>query len=81
MILFYVTDTERIYTVVMDRVAEEYGGVFNWDIKVQLMGRPGKQGAQLAVDLMKLPLTTDEFIAALQKYKEELFPTAKLLPG
>jgi len=74
-------DTERIYTVVMDRVAAEYGGIFNWDIKVQLMGRPGRQGAELAVNLMKLPITTDEYLNALHKHKEELFPTAKLLPG
>ena len=37
-------DTERIYTEVMERVAKEHGGVYNWDIKVQLMGRPGRQG-------------------------------------
>merc|ERR1712062_564306 len=65
----------------MERVAKEHGGVYNWDIKVQLMGRPGKQGAQLAVELMKLPLTTDEYLDVLHKHKEELFPTAKLLPG
>lgn len=74
-------DTERIYTEVMDRVALKYGSEFNWEIKVKMMGRPGKKGAEMAVELMKLPITPDEFLVEMGVHKDELFATAKLLPG
>jgi len=74
-------NTEHIYTQAYQHVASQYGKTFTWEIKVQLMGRPGKAGAQMAIDLMDLPLTPDEFIDALHQQKQELFPTAQLLPG
>jgi pseudouridine-5'-monophosphatase len=74
-------NTEHIYTQAYQRVAQQHGTNFTWEIKVQLMGMPGKPGAQKAVDLMNIPLTADEFIQALHRHKQELFPTAQLLPG
>ena len=74
-------NTEHIYTQAYQRVAQQYGTNFTWDVKVQLMGMPGKQGAEKAIELMKLPLTADEFINALHSHKQELFPTAQVLPG
>ena len=64
-----------------EKVASAYGSHYTWDMKVKLMGRPGKQGAEMANQMMKLPLTTEEFINQIQKHKDELFGTAKLLPG
>jgi len=76
-----ILDTERIYTEIYDRVAEAHGGKYCWEIKVQLMGRPGKEGNRLAVELMNLPITPEQFYQEQQVHKEELFPQANVLPG
>jgi len=76
-----ILNTEAIYTQIMTRVSSAHGGTFNWDIKVQLMGRPGKVGNKLAVELMKLPITSEQFYEEQQAHKEELFPLSELLPG
>lgn len=65
----------------MTRVATAHGGTYGWDIKVQLMGRPGKEGNKLAVELMKLPISPEQFYQEQQVHKDELFPMSKLLPG
>ena len=65
----------------MTRVASAHGGKFDWNIKVKLMGRPGKEGNKLAVELMNLPITPEQFYKEQQVHKEELFPLSKLLPG
>jgi len=65
----------------MTRVAKKYGATYTWEIKVQLMGRPGKEGNKIAVDLMKLPITPEQFYEEQQIHKEELFPQTNVLPG
>ena len=60
---------------------EAHGGKYCWEIKVQLMGRPGKEGNRLAVELMNLPLTPEEFHLEKQTHKDKLFPFAEALPG
>ena len=77
----YETDTERIYTEIMSRVAKKYGATYTWEIKVQLMGRPGKEGNRIAVELMQLPITPEQFYEEQQVHKEELFPQTNVLPG
>jgi len=74
-------NTEDLYTEIMSKLAGEHGCEYTWEMKVKLMGTPLKEGAQKAVDLMKLPITADEYLTALHKYKEELFPTCQLMPG
>ncbi|XP_065643948.1 pseudouridine-5'-phosphatase-like isoform X2 [Hydra vulgaris] len=74
-------DTEQIYTDMMGQVASKYGKTFTWDIKVQIMGLPGKICYQKAVELMELPIDADQFSAELQVLKNELFKNAEKLPG
>jgi len=74
-------DTERIYTTVYERVAAHYGKKYTWEIKEKLMGRPTLIGAQMAIELMQLPITPEVFIKESQNIKDELFPSAILLPG
>ena len=50
-------------------------------MKQKLMGRPGRAGAELAVQLMDLPMSPEEFITAMQSHKDEMFADANLLPG
>lgn len=76
-----ILDTEAIYTEIMSRVAEKYGSKFCWEVKVQLMGRPGKEGNKLAVELMNLPITPEQFYQEQQVHKEQLFPKTNVLPG
>lgn len=45
------------------------------------MGRPGKVGNAMAVKLMDLPITAEQFYQKQQDLKKELFPHAKKMPG
>ena len=42
-------DSERMYTKIMDVLCGEYGKQFNWDVKVQLMGKKERESAQLCI--------------------------------
>lgn len=76
-----LSDTERIYTEIFERIAKKYGKVYTWEMKVQLMGRPGKIGNEMAVKLMDLPITPEELFQEQQNLKKELFPLTNKLPG
>ena len=76
-----IADTERIYTEIYDRVAKAHGGECTWEMKAQLMGRPGKELNPLAVKLMNLPISAEQFYQEQQIHKEELFPSVNVLPG
>ncbi|GAB6020192.1 hypothetical protein CHUAL_002914 [Chamberlinius hualienensis] len=74
-------DTERMYTESIQKVVSEYGKIYTWEIKVKCMGTTTQEGAEIVVNDLQLPITTDEYI---RKTKEEyaiVFPTVQLLPG
>ena len=42
-------DTERLYTVVQQKILDRFGKTFNWEIKSMCMGRKAMDGAKILV--------------------------------
>ncbi|KAA0202380.1 hypothetical protein HAZT_HAZT010903, partial [Hyalella azteca] len=73
-------DTERLYTVAISELTEEYGKAYPWELKVQCMGMKGDASAKLIIDSLELPLTVPEYLEKIDLKYKELFPQAVLLP-
>lgn len=74
-------DTEKLYTEATQAVVGEYGKVFDWSLKAQMMGRHELEGAQLLVDALGLPISAEEYLRRQSPITEELFRSAAELPG
>ncbi|XP_065304275.1 uncharacterized protein [Dermacentor albipictus] len=74
-------DTEKLYTGAAETVASRYGKKFTWDLKKRVMGTPDADAARTIVESLGLPLTPDEYMAAVDQIYEKTFPTAQLMPG
>lgn len=76
-----ILDTEKLYTEAVQRVASRYGKKYTWELKLRVMGTPGPDSARLVIDELRLPLTTEEYLAEMDRLYAELFPKAELMPG
>ncbi|XP_054930967.1 uncharacterized protein [Dermacentor andersoni] len=74
-------DTEKLYTGAAETVASRYGKKFTWGLKKRVMGMPDDDAARTIVEGLGLPLTPDEYMAAVDKIYKETFPNAHLMPG
>ncbi|KFD54826.1 hypothetical protein M513_04260 [Trichuris suis] len=74
-------NTEDHYTEAHNMLLKRFGKTFTWDLKAQQMGRSERDGFQLVIDQMQLPVTLDDMIAEMTTYMEQLFPNAVLMPG
>lgn len=74
-------DTEHFYTEVTDEICRQYGKVFDWSIKRNMIGRPSLESAQYLVGALSLPITPEEYLRLRAVRLEELFPTALEKPG
>ncbi|KAH7943967.1 hypothetical protein HPB52_013825 [Rhipicephalus sanguineus] len=73
-------DTENLYTRAAETVASRYGKKFTWELKKRVMGTPEADAARTTIDSLGLPLTPDEYMAALDRIFQETFPKAQLMP-
>jgi pseudouridine-5'-monophosphatase len=73
-------DTETIYTAVTSQVVARYGRSYDWTIKAQLMGCGGRQATQILIDLLALPASVDEILAAMKPLLDEAFTRAPAMP-
>lgn len=69
-------DTEHFYTEVTDEICREYGKVFDWSIKRNMIGRPSLESARYLVGALSLPITPEQYLARRSIRLEELFPTS-----
>ncbi|KAK8780525.1 hypothetical protein V5799_018132 [Amblyomma americanum] len=46
-----------------------------------MMGTPDAVAARTLIDALGLPITPEEYMAAVDKIYEEIFPKAELMPG
>jgi len=74
-------DSEKYYSVAMNEVTSRYGKPFNWDTKVKMMGTKSMEGAKIAVQMLDLPITPQEFLNQVDQEYPKVFPQVQFLPG
>lgn len=74
-------DTEPFYTQVTQTIVGEYGKVFDWSIKSQMIGKKSSDSARILVNALDLPITPQEYLEARESMLAELFPNAQPMPG
>ncbi|QLI70709.1 uncharacterized protein G6M90_00g073720 [Metarhizium brunneum] len=75
-------DTEDLYTLCVNLVLDKYGRPpLPWSVKAKLQGRPGPAATKIFSDWAKLPISTEEYMAQLHVFHNQVFPTTKPLPG
>ncbi|KAF5298495.1 hypothetical protein FQR65_LT01274 [Abscondita terminalis] len=76
-----ILDTESIYTEATNNVVQQYGKIYTWEIKSQIMGLTGVEAAKLIVKLLDLPISWEEFHKQAHEQHKILMPHAQFMPG
>ncbi len=74
-------DTEPLYTQATQQVVDEFGKVFDWSIKGDMIGRGALDGAQYLVKALDLPIAPEEYLRRRKPILEALFHHAQEMPG
>lgn len=63
------------------RVIQEYGKVYTWEHKVQIMGYKSGEALQKIINMLELPITVKMFEEKLAPIYQEVFPQCDIMPG
>ncbi|MGC4090208.1 MAG: HAD-IA family hydrolase [Polyangiaceae bacterium] len=74
-------DTEPLYTRGIQAVVGEYGHVYDWSLKRDMMGRSDIEGAELVVSRLKLPISVAEYMSRREPILESLLADSPVVPG
>eukprot|EP00158_Paraphelidium_tribonemae_P002820 Partr_v1_DN25698_c0_g1_i1_m4903 putative Halo-acid dehalogenase-like hydrolase len=74
-------DTERIYSLVTETIVAEWGKTYPWELKSKMMGQREMEAAHLLVTSLDLPITPEEYLIRRNRMQNELFASARPLPG
>ena len=74
-------DTENLYTEGTQRILSEFGHVYDWEFKSQLMGKRTEEVARMIVDHYQLPMTPEKWVQRSTEIYQELFPHVKCMKG
>ena len=74
-------DTENLYTEGTQRILSEFGHVYDWEFKSQLMGKRTDEVARMIVDHYQLPMTPEKWVQRSTEIYQELFPHVKCMKG
>ncbi|XP_076636499.1 pseudouridine-5'-phosphatase [Colletes latitarsis] len=74
-------NTEKLYSDAFNRITNRYGKTFTWEHKAKTMGFKTTAVAEAVVEMLSLPLSTEEFQHEIVKIYQEIFPSANLMPG
>lgn len=74
-------DTEPLYTAATNEVLGEFGKVFDWSLKLELMGRNPIESARRLLTTLDVPLTPEQFLKREHPILEELFRRAPAMSG
>lgn len=76
-------DTEGFYTTVQEKILERYGKVFDWSVKVKMMGKTTAESTRILFEEFGLSglLTPEQFLEERETMLEKLLPTCVAMPG
>ncbi len=74
-------DTERLYTEATQAAISEFGKVYDWSLKRDMMGRNPVESAALLIQRLGLPLTPEELVAREEVLLDRLFERTEAMPG
>lgn len=74
-------DTEIIYTQVTQAIVGEFGKVFDWSVKGNMIGRPELDAAAYLVEAMDLPIGADDYLTKRNDLLAKALPDTEALPG
>jgi len=78
--LLYI-DTESLYSMAYNCITQEYGKIYTWEHKAQIMGYRSAEALQKIIDMLQLPITVKIFEDKLAPIYQEAFPRCNLMPG
>jgi pseudouridine-5'-monophosphatase len=74
-------NSEPIYTQGIQQVVSEFGHVYDWSIKRDMMGRSDLEGATLLVERLALPISVAEYMARREPILERLLASSPAMAG
>lgn len=74
-------DTENIYTELTQVIADQYGKVYTWEIKQQIMGLQREEAAAAIIAALDLPMTPQEYVVVSTELILEMMPKCRMMPG
>jgi pseudouridine-5'-monophosphatase len=74
-------DTEPLYTQATQAIVGEYGAVFDWSVKADMIGRSDIEGARYMVQTLGIPLEPEQYLIRRKPLLDALFPTTPEMPG
>ena len=74
-------DTEGIYTEVIQQIVQRYGSSFDWSLKKKIIGRRALESAQIIVETLDLPITSEEYLKERNAILPGRIAECKLMPG
>ena len=74
-------DTEPLYTRATQAVIDEYGKVFDWAVKGDMIGKSSLEGARYLVQRLNLPISAEAYLARRAPLLDRMFPEVDELPG
>lgn len=74
-------DTEPLYTRATQAIVGEFGKVFDWSVKGDMIGRSALDGARHLIASLDIPLTPEEYLRRRKPLLDELFAGAEPIAG
>jgi HAD superfamily hydrolase (TIGR01509 family) len=74
-------DTEPLYTLAYNNIAQQYGKKFGWDIKSKMLGLTKMDCARLLIESLQLPISVDKLLILQDIEFRKLFPDTTAVVG
>ena len=76
-----LVDSEPLYTIATQEIVGEYGKVFDWSVKGNMIGGDAREGARYMLRELGVPLDVEAYMQRRDARLRELFPTVEPMPG
>lgn len=75
------TDTEEIYENMVGDISRSFNIPYRYDVRMRILGTTETMTAKIAVNELKLPITTDQFKRVFTELGRQRLGNAPLLQG